>query len=84
MGTLNERLARDEQLRDALSDAIRDYEKARDALEAVGSLGHPGGGPDRVKCLHAHTAQHLVTGDNPVGEAVLEELNWTDPEHPCV
>ncbi|HEX2150008.1 MAG TPA: DUF501 domain-containing protein, partial [Actinomycetota bacterium] len=42
------------------------------------------GGPDRVKCLHAHTGHHLVEGDNPVGAEVLRELGWHDPTRPCV
>lgn len=84
MATMNERLAEDAELRGVLAAAIRDYEKARDALGGTGLKGHPGGGPGRIKCLHAHTAQHLLTAANPVGKAVLEELNWTDPAKPCI
>lgn len=84
MGTLNERLAGDEELRGSLAAAIQGYEKARDVLETAGLKGHPGGGPGRIKCLHAHTAHQLLTADNPVGKAVLEELNWSDPANPCL
>jgi hypothetical protein len=84
MAQLNERLAGDKKLRDELRVSIEGYEKVRDALDALDEPGHPGGGPDRIKCLHAHTAQHLVTADNPVGKAVLQELDWTDPNQPCI
>lgn len=84
MARLNERLLQDAEIQAALDRSTRRYQEARDALEAIDSQGHPGGGPDRVKCLHAHTAHHLVTGDNPVGRAVLAELSWKDPERPCV
>lgn len=84
MAALNARLEANAALRVALAEAIARYLKRRDALAPLGREGHPGGGPERVKCLHAHTAQQLATGDNPVGAAVLAKLGWTDPEAPCV
>jgi hypothetical protein len=84
MAHFNRRLREDPDLHRALDLSTAAYLQARDRLAPLGSPTHPGGGPDRVKCLHAHTAQQLVTGDNPAGAAVLEELAWTDPEKPCV
>lgn len=84
MATLNERLSADMTFRSALAASTSSYLERRNRLERLESPGHPGGGPERVKCLHAHTAHHLVTGDNPVGEKVLGALAWDEPEGPCV
>jgi hypothetical protein len=84
MADFNNRLRDDPDLRRALEGATEAYIEARDGREPLGATAHPGGGPDRVKCLHAHVAHQLVSGDNPAGAAVLEELAWTDPERPCV
>lgn len=84
MAAMNERLNAEPATRSELKASTRLYLAARNALGKIGSSGHPGGGPDRVKCLHAHTAHHLVTDDNPVGKAVLDELSWTEPTQPCV
>ncbi len=84
MAVLNERLTSDPAFHLALAESTRAYLERRARLEPLQSAGHPGGGPDRVKCLHAHTAHHLVTGDNPAGEEVLRELAWVEPERPCV
>ena len=84
MAEINDRLAGDEELRGLLQSSIDGYVQRRDALFPLGRSGHPGGGPDRVKCLHAHTAHHLITGDNPIGRWVLEELDWREPNDPCV
>jgi hypothetical protein len=90
MAAFNERLRQDPELAQALRRATAAYTARRDALEALSEgsprRGHPGGGGTpggRVKCLHAHVAQQLVTGDNPVGAAVLAELGWADPGIPC-
>jgi hypothetical protein len=84
MAQLNERLSSDDSFRAALRDSAEAYIERRDQIHVLGQPGHPGGGPDRIKCLHAHTAHHLITGDNPVGEEVLSILGWVDPEVPCV
>lgn len=83
MAILNERLRSDEQMRSQLIGSTESYVSRRDADRELGTANHPGGGPDRVKCLHAHVAHHLVTGDNPVGEAALSQLSWKDPQEPC-
>ncbi|HEX2052925.1 MAG TPA: DUF501 domain-containing protein [Actinomycetota bacterium] len=84
MAALNRRLAEEPELHAALAEATRAYVRRRDQLDELGPATHPGGGPDRIKCLHAHTAQFLVTGDNPAGEEVLKALSWKDPVEPCV
>lgn len=84
MAGVNETLEGDTTLRDQLGAATDEYIKRRDLIERLDQLGHPGGGPDRVKCLHAHTAHALVTGDNPIGLMVLNKLRWEDPIDPCV
>lgn len=84
MEKINVRLASDGGMREQLEASIAGYLEARDAIERLEAAGHPGGGPRRVKCLHAHTAHHLVSGDNPVGREVLEELRWVEPVEPCV
>ncbi|MGH2810834.1 MAG: DUF501 domain-containing protein, partial [Actinomycetota bacterium] len=84
MAALNERLSREPDLRRALAGSTDTYTAARDRIRVINSTGHPGGGPGRVKCLHAHVAHHLAAGDNPAGRLALEELGWTDPPTPCV
>lgn len=84
MAGLNRRLAADPGLQEALEASTQAYVAERDAIDRLGPANHPGGGPQRVKCLHAHAGHHLVTGDNPVGEAALAALEWTDPDRPCV
>lgn len=84
MEEINGRLATDAVFRRELERSTRRYVEVRDRLESLRVEGHPGGGPERVKCLHAHTAHQLVTGDNPVGAAVLEELSFEEPREPCV
>lgn len=89
MAAFNERLASDPELAEALHTATAAYVARRDTGGGgpAGAARHPGGGGNpggRVKCLHAHTAHQLVSGDNPAGAAVLEELGWVDPASPCV
>ena len=85
MAELNRRLEADPEFHEALRVSTEAYVRKRDELDApLGPVTHPGGGPDRVKCLHAHTAHHLVRGDNPAGAEVLKQLEWVDPRRPCV
>lgn len=58
---VRERLQSDPQLK-----------QQRIILEETGVAGVTD--PHSVKCLHAHLADHLARGPNPIGEAVLEEL----------
>lgn len=86
---VNRRLAEDPEFKQRLESSTTRFCEIRDG-EGGKPVRHPGGGPDRVKCLHAHLAHHLMTGDNPVGELVLVELSdapegtdW-EPLEPCV
>lgn len=90
MAAFNARLAAEPDLAAALAASTAAYIARRDAITAADPLpagrGHPGGGGvagSRIKCLHAHTGHHLVTGDNPAGADALAALGWTDPEIPC-
>lgn len=90
MQRVNRLLAEDPELRRKLESSTAGFVEKRDGCCAEEPLRHPGGGPERVKCLHAHLAHHLVTGDNPVGEMVWEALSGADPDiavdalPPCV
>jgi uncharacterized protein len=84
MAALNRRLVEDPGFHEALRRSTDAYVAKRNALDVLGPTAHPGGGPDRVKCLHAHTAHQLVEDDNPVGAEVLKQLGWEDPTRPCV
>jgi len=83
MADMNSRLASDPDLSALLQASVETYVEKREEIEPLGAKGYPGGGPGRVKCLHAHVAHHLMSGDNPVGEAALEHLGWRDPQVPC-
>lgn len=39
---------------------------------------------DGVKCLHAHVAQELAWGNNPIGGAALEQVGRCSAEIPCL
>ncbi len=84
MATLNERLTSERAFHAALVKSTRAYLESRDRLEQLQGGGHPGGGPDRIKCMHAHTDHHLITGDNPAGEEVLRPLASVEPKSHCV
>lgn len=84
MATVTGRLERDPSLRKRLTDAISRYRAARDAHAVITeSGGPPGGGPDRVKCLHSHVAHELAGGNNPVGSLTLAATAWPDCVAPC-
>lgn len=84
MEQCNDRLGGDRPLRSRLADAIEEYRRARDAhAELAPPPAPPGGGPDRVKCLHAHTAHELVAS-NPVGALVLSQAGFPDCRAGCV
>lgn len=36
-----------------------------------------------IKCLHAHLADYLITGENPVGKLVWARLNWPEQCQIC-
>ena len=83
MASLNERLEADDSLRGRLADAVNSYAATRDAHARLDPApAPPGGGPDRVKCLHSHTAHQLVAS-NPVGALVLSQVGFPDCREPC-
>jgi len=91
MVQVNKRLAEDPEFLRALRESTAKYCSTRDGDRAGSDLRHPGGGPEHVKCLHAHLAHHLVTGDNPVGAWVVDQLaeagqgpNEATPESACI
>jgi hypothetical protein len=78
------RLEASSELRARLADAIERYKMRRASHEAIDDSGPPpGGGPDRVKCLHAHIAHELADPGNPVGAAGLAQTGWPDCRIPC-
>lgn len=85
MDALNSRLANEPQLRarlDASLDRLRERRDTHAVIEDAGSP--PGGDADKVKCLHAHTAQELVQPGNPAGATALARTGWPDCREPCV
>ena len=84
MAQMNERLEHDDDARRRLADSIDRYRARRDQHEVIEDSGAPpGGGPDRVKCAHAHVAHELADGVNPVGSAALAETGYPDCVVPC-
>ena len=88
MEQLNDRLGGDDGLKQRLSVAVGHYRAARDRHEVLSPApAPPGGGPERVKCLHSHLAHQLVEGvesGNPVGALVLSQAGFPDCRLPCV
>ena len=81
----SDRLTDDASLRRRLAVALARYRARRDALEPLPiDVAPPGGGPERVKCLHAHAAHELADPPNPVGAEVLARAGWPDCRAPCV
>ena len=82
---LTEQVQRDPGLRARLADALTRYRARRDSHQTISDSGAPpGGGPDRVKCLHAHAAHELADGDNPIGALTLAATGWPDCVVVCV
>ncbi len=75
IGRLNERSETDEAFAPALAAAHEGYaeERARGFPEAR-ALGGVGGTRTGVKCLHAHFANHLAGGYDPVGAWVADRV----------
>ena len=85
MTEVNSTLADDDGLRARLAHALDRYRARRDAYETIEDSGAPpGGGAERVKCLHAHAAHELAAPPNPIGAKVLSETGWPDCIAPCV
>jgi uncharacterized protein len=71
-------------LKDRLGSANARYSERRASLGESDGSSIPGGGPDRVKCLHAHLAHELAAGPNPVGARTLARTGWPDCVRACV
>jgi exopolyphosphatase/guanosine-5'-triphosphate,3'-diphosphate pyrophosphatase len=80
---LNERLAEEPELSDAIERAHEEYakERARGHPEAE-EFGGVGGTRTGVKCLHAHYANHLAGGEDPVGRSTAERIEPVHDERP--
>lgn len=79
MNEVNQSLATDRGTRQRLAEALVRYRARRDSHEGIEVSGAPpGGGPDRVKCVHAHVAHELAGGANPVGRRALAMAGYPD------
>lgn len=84
MSDFNDRLSADPSVEQRLGEAIDRYRAHRDRHEPIDDSGSPpGGGPDRIKCVHAHVAHELVQAKNPVGSAALAATGYPDCVVPC-
>jgi len=83
MNIVNRRLAADSAFTDRVQSAEDRYVSRRNDL-APTEGAQPGGGADRIKCLHAHLAHELADAPNPVGAATLAHTGWPDCRLPCV
>jgi uncharacterized protein len=85
MAELGEEIAHDPKLRARFVRALDAYRARRNEHEPIeGCGGPPGGGPDRVKCLHAHVAHELAAPPNPIGARALARTGWPDCLARCV
>ena len=64
-----------------LREARRSESGGTDACESVGLAGQRD--PLKVKCLHAHAALELVGIHDPIGRAVLCEIESVCPDRRC-
>ena len=83
MSVLTQRLTTDSAFAERQRSAVDRYVSRRNEL-APTEGPQPGGGADRVKCLHAHLAHELADAPNPVGAATLTHTGWPDCLRPCV
>lgn len=85
MRTVTSRMRRGTRARARLQEALERYVTRRDSHAQLKDAGAPpGGGPDRIKCLHAHLAQELADPPNPVGAETLARCGFPDCRAPCV
>jgi hypothetical protein len=78
---LNHRAQTDPSFADALAATHQEYarERSRGLSQAL-TWGGVGGAKRGVKCLHAHYANHLAGGADPVGAWVAGEVEPIHPE----
>jgi hypothetical protein len=84
MKEMTRRLEEEPSLQSRLASANLRLKERRDSHEVIEvSGGPPGGGADRVKCLHAHVAHELADPPNVIGALALTESAWPDCRLPC-
>jgi exopolyphosphatase / guanosine-5'-triphosphate,3'-diphosphate pyrophosphatase len=81
IGRWNARAEKDEALATALAAAHEEYarERSRGFPQAL-AWGGVGGASRGVKCLHAHYANHVAGGRDPIGAWVAGEIEPVHPE----
>ena len=85
MAALNALVGAADEMRTRIDEAADRYRDRRDERARVSDAGAvPGGGSERIKCLHAHLAHDLADPPNPVGAMVLAQVGWPDCRVPCV
>lgn len=85
MAALNQKIAGAPDLKERLQSSIDVLRARRDSHAVIEESGAPpGGGPDKVKCLHAHVAQELALPGDPAGALALSATGWPDCREPCV
>ncbi|HYN36019.1 MAG TPA: DUF501 domain-containing protein [Actinomycetota bacterium] len=85
MNELNQLLASRDDMHKRVGEAVDRLKERRDSYAVIEDTGSPpGGGPDRIKCLHAHLAHELSDPPNPVGALTLAETGWPDCRITCV
>lgn len=86
------RLASDPELADAMEQTHRRYARERDEAIPADATLRPRGGVGGtlvdgarggVKCLHAHLADYLAVGDNPIGEEAASRILPLFCPRPC-
>lgn len=75
-------------LRNLWKERQKTYEEERKLLEDDSTHISPEGGvagtSDHIKCLHAHLADYLATGKNPIGKNIESLIGGCDCTVPCV
>ena len=85
MNELNQEVAKRDGMHKRVGEAVDRLKHRRDSHAVIENPGSPpGGGPDRIKCLHAHLAHELSDPPNPVGAVTLAEAGWPDCRVACV
>jgi hypothetical protein len=83
------RLSTDRDLADAMRSADEVYRRLRqaesidsDRCAMVGIAGQRD--PLKTKCIHAHVAAYLAGVADPIGDAVLSEMEWECDDARCM